>query len=129
MTNLDELKKSNDEYFLKMANVSPDTHFIKRCACGRGWIEEIKNPTARTMCGVDHCIDNEKSPRVSKKKKAIPKNLMWDVFERDNFTCQLCGSRRFLTIDHIIPESKGGETTMENCQTLCNSCNSKKGTK
>lgn len=59
----------------------------------------------------------------------IPSKLRWDVYERDNFTCQVCGSRRYLSIDHIYPKSKGGKTTMENCQTLCQHCNSKKGTK
>jgi len=61
------------------------------------------------------------------KKVSIPSDFRWAVFERDNFTCKHCGSRRFLTVDHIHPESKGGELTMENAQTLCNSCNSRKG--
>lgn len=53
--------------------------------------------------------------------------LRWMIWERDNFTCQLCGSRRFLAIDHIYPRSKGGPTVAENLQTLCKSCNSAKG--
>jgi len=57
----------------------------------------------------------------------IPDNLKWDVWERDDFTCQHCGVRRHLSIDHIIPRARGGETTRENCQTLCRHCNSKKG--
>ena len=59
----------------------------------------------------------------------IPEKLRWDVYERDNFTCVKCGTRRYLSIDHIIPKSKGGKTTLENCQTLCRHCNSKKGEK
>jgi hypothetical protein len=59
----------------------------------------------------------------------IPESLKWEVFERDNFTCKNCGARRFLTIDHITPKSKGGKTTLNNCQTLCKSCNSRKGAK
>src|SRR5688572_587451 len=62
------------------------------------------------------------------QKAEIPDHLRWEVFERDNFTCKRCGSRRKLTADHIIAESKGGPTTLENLQTLCKSCNSKKGT-
>jgi 5-methylcytosine-specific restriction endonuclease McrA len=49
------------------------------------------------------------------------------VWERDDFTCRHCGSRKHLTVDHIHPESKGGKMTMDNAQTLCRSCNSRKG--
>lgn len=59
----------------------------------------------------------------------IPIALRWQVFERDNFTCLGCGSRRLLSADHIFPLSKGGQTILENLQTLCRSCNSRKGTK
>jgi 5-methylcytosine-specific restriction endonuclease McrA len=62
-------------------------------------------------------------------KVKVPESLRWDVWERDNFTCLNCGSRKFLRVDHIIPESKGGTTTIGNLQTLCHSCNSKKGTR
>ena len=63
------------------------------------------------------------------KKKYISFNLRWQVWERDNFTCQKCGSRKNLTIDHIYPESKGGETESSNFQTLCGKCNRQKGNK
>lgn len=65
--------------------------------------------------------------KLDYKKVNIPSDVRWSVWERDNFTCKHCGSRKNLSIDHIVPESKGGETTIENCQTLCKSCNSKKG--
>jgi hypothetical protein len=61
------------------------------------------------------------------KKIAIPDDVRWEVWERDNFTCQICGARRFLAIDHINPESKGGSLDTANLQTLCKSCNSRKG--
>ena len=64
---------------------------------------------------------------VENKKANIPDSFRWAIFERDNFTCQNCGSRRRLTVDHIHPESKGGALTTENAQTLCRSCNSRKG--
>jgi len=62
-------------------------------------------------------------------KQAIPSNIRWEVWERDNFTCQHCGARAYLSVDHIHPESKGGDLTMDNLQTLCRSCNSRKGAK
>ena len=63
------------------------------------------------------------------KKTAIPNELRWQVFERDNYTCQHCGSRKHLSVDHILAESKGGLMVLENLQTLCSSCNSRKGAK
>lgn len=51
----------------------------------------------------------------------------WIIFERDDFRCLLCGSRRRLTIDHIVPRYQGGGDGMCNWQTLCRKCNSRKG--
>jgi len=52
-----------------------------------------------------------------------------NVFIRDKYTCQYCGSKENLTIDHVIPISKGGTTCFENCVTCCKSCNILKGSK
>lgn len=68
--------------------------------------------------------------RSLQNKSSIPTtspNIRWEIWERDNFTCRNCGSRHKLSIDHIIPVSKGGQTIKENLQTLCTSCNVKKG--
>lgn len=65
--------------------------------------------------------------KVLRRKKKIPAPVRWAVWERDNFTCRLCGARCFLAVDHIIPEVKGGTLDMSNLQTLCKTCNSKKG--
>lgn len=50
-----------------------------------------------------------------------------NVFIRDGFNCQYCGSRDNLTIDHIMPASKGGKNHFENCVAACKPCNNKKG--
>lgn len=60
-------------------------------------------------------------------KKPISSKLRWKVFQRDDYQCLRCGSRSDLTADHIYAEVHGGPTTMDNLQTLCRSCNSKKG--
>jgi 5-methylcytosine-specific restriction endonuclease McrA len=52
------------------------------------------------------------------------------VLARDDFTCQYCGvqpGKRNLTIDHVMPRSRGGETTWENVITACGPCNRRKG--
>lgn len=43
--------------------------------------------------------------------------------------CLCCGTAEDLTTDHVIPLVKGGANSLENCQVLCRSCNSKKYTK
>ncbi len=56
----------------------------------------------------------------------------YNIFYRDHFTCQYCGVKgnsKNLTFDHVIPRSKGGDTSWENIVTACQSCNSKKGSK
>lgn len=59
----------------------------------------------------------------------ISLRLRFKVMSRDNFKCCLCGASPAkdpsveLHIDHIIPWSKGGETVIDNLQTLCSKCN------
>lgn len=60
-------------------------------------------------------------------RKRIADDLRTAVYERDGWACLHCGSVESLTLDHIHPYSRGGEDTLENLQTLCRSCNSKKG--
>lgn len=49
------------------------------------------------------------------------------IYQRDDYTCQYCGSKKKLTIDHIIPKCRGGQDTWENMVVACSSCNVKKG--
>ena len=51
------------------------------------------------------------------------------IFKRDGYECGYCGSKRNLTIDHIIPRSKGGTNTWKNMVTCCNRCNNEKDNK
>ena len=62
-------------------------------------------------------------------RSRIPKEIRWQVWERDNFKCQHCETRQMLTVDHIIPVSQGGKPILENLQTLCKQCNAKKSSK
>lgn len=49
------------------------------------------------------------------------------VFARDSWTCQYCGTRGHLTMDHVIPRSRGGKSVWENIVASCASCNRRKG--
>lgn len=53
-----------------------------------------------------------------------------NIFERDKNSCQYCGrklAKAELTIDHVVPRSKGGRDTWENLALACVKCNVKKG--
>lgn len=50
-----------------------------------------------------------------------------NVLKRDGNRCQYCGTHEDLTIDHVIPRSRGGQDTWENLVAACNRCNHKKG--
>ena len=52
-----------------------------------------------------------------------------NIFKRDQNQCQYCGKTRELTLDHLIPRSKGGKFVWTNLVTACLSCNAKKGDK
>jgi 5-methylcytosine-specific restriction endonuclease McrA len=58
-----------------------------------------------------------------------PAFTRFNVFLRDGFACQYCGSPEDLTFDHVMPRSKGGRTTWENIVTACGPCNLRKGGK
>ncbi len=52
------------------------------------------------------------------------------LLARDNYTCQYCGAtpgRAYLTLDHIVPRSKGGAPTWDNLVAACRTCNLRKG--
>lgn len=54
------------------------------------------------------------------------------ILARDNFTCQYCGAtpvRQELTLDHVLPRSRGGKSTWENVVTACKKCNGRKGSR
>lgn len=72
-------------------------------------------------------IETNKNPRKLNRDPSL--RLRFKVMLRDNFACQHCGASPAkqigveLHVDHIFPWSKGGETTLENLQTLCSNCN------
>lgn len=62
-----------------------------------------------------------------REKRSIPTRKRYEIFERDDFRCQICGRSAqddvTLELDHIIPYSQGGKTTPENLRVLCQECN------
>lgn len=63
------------------------------------------------------------------KRPPIPREIVDAVYKRDGGRCVYCGSAQNIQLDHIIPFSKGGATTLENLQLLCQKCNIGKSNK
>lgn len=89
----------------------------------KGKAEEVENTY--------NLIDDKKTlPSVIRLRyyvvvpyKELPFNRK-NVFHRDNYTCQYCGKTNCtLTIDHVIPKSRGGKNTWENVVAACPRCN------
>jgi hypothetical protein len=67
-----------------------------------------------------------------------PTRIAWDlmrseigplIYARDGYKCTYCGSKKDLSVDHIVPVSRGGSNENDNLVTACRSCNSSKGDK
>lgn len=72
-------------------------------------------------------IGNPKQGKKPKKSTAIPKKIVAEVFERDNYTCQKCFQRQpreqhSLQLHHIIHKSQSGKDIESNLITLCWEC-------
>lgn len=65
--------------------------------------------------------------RWMRQRRPIPAAIRARVYDRDGHLCLHCGATENLTLDHIKPYSLGGPDTVQNLQTLCRSCNSRKG--
>lgn len=62
-----------------------------------------------------------------------PQNIVaftrFNLFLRDEFSCQYCGGLGDLTFDHVVPRARGGITSWENVVAACSKCNLKKGSR
>jgi 5-methylcytosine-specific restriction endonuclease McrA len=76
-----------------------------------------------TRPAVIRLVTYVKVPRDSQRRKITRRA----VFARDDWTCQYCGSRTQLTVDHVVPRSKGGGSTWDNIVAACAPCNRRKG--
>lgn len=88
--------------------------------------EKFKNYKLKDLERMELTLPENPTQIKRKFKDSISDKIRWKIWERDNFTCKKCGSRKFLQVDHIFPESKGGKTILKNLQTLCEQCNQKK---
>ena len=79
--------------------------------------------------GIEFEILDENDLTIKQMRKRLTETAKKQIFIRDKFECQYCGSKEDLEIDHIIPLSQGGNNEDSNLITACHRCNSLKGDK
>ncbi len=90
---------------------------------------DYKSEKSENKVDFEYMPTKKECKPIHKTKRDINLRLRFKVMQRDNFKCCICGASPAkdpsveLHIDHIVPWSKGGETTFENLQTLCSKCN------
>ncbi len=100
--------------------------------------EQLRSRAARELEDIQHHRKREKpketeretKERLSKNRRSRFQRKRTDLFlalvDRDGYQCHACESQYNLTVDHILPLSKGGTDALDNLQLLCKSCNSSK---
>lgn len=95
-----------------------------------GKSEVLKYADRIIKCSDGSCIPVPLVIRLIKVIRTIYRNRVpyskRNVMVRDKFKCVYCGGIDRLTVDHMIPSSRGGKTNFENCVTACQPCNNKK---
>lgn len=114
-----------------------ETHYNQRAfkmecmECGHKYLANGCDVWLRKcpICQVKKKSCNYNKKTMSETTRKISDKLRYQVLKRDNFKCCACGASPAkdplveLHIDHIVPWSKGGTTTIDNLQTLCSKCN------
>ena len=95
--------------------------FLDRVDVVAHYEREVRSPTARLR------LPSVIALKQYVKPSAHPAFTRFNLFLRDRFICQYCGSPKDLTFDHVVPRAQGGRTTWENVATACSPCNLKKG--
>ena len=108
------------------------------------WQDAIKSVFLERVTVIENYNLEAHSPNLSIKLPSVialkdfvmpkrkPAFTRFNVFLRDNFTCQYCHemfSANELTFDHLVPKCLNGKTTWDNVVSACTSCNLKKGRK
>lgn len=101
-------------------------------------VEEVSTPwgvkTARLVIPIPSVIRLVNYRKLPRHKRAVSRK---GIMIRDGHRCQYCGVKQdnkvappvVLTLDHVLPRSRGGENTWENLVACCTPCNNRKGSR
>jgi 5-methylcytosine-specific restriction endonuclease McrA len=95
------------------------------------WVE-LARDTGRAIRTPSKTIAAPEVIVLKKYGERPPRRVVFNrpnLYKRDAFTCQYCGvalASHDLTIEHVLPRSRGGATSWENCVAACEDCNARK---
>ena len=111
----------------KTQRAKPLSEEARKLIAERGnYLFSLMRTTDQGKVGLRFQTSLDPMPYEQTQRKSISKQIRSEVWRRDGAECVQCGSKEQLQFDHIIPVSKGGATTTENLQLLCQACNAKK---
>ena len=91
-------------------------------------LREYENPIMTTVGNFIRPLIIRLLKYIKFRRKRDIKISRARIYQRDKYVCVYCGGNKKLTIDHVIPKSRGGENSWENMVTCCFDCNSSKRT-
>ena len=99
-------------------------------ASKRAWSRRMRNPENRKAARAAHVVSGQKRRATI---AALEEHFAWSEFlalcVQQKHRCFYCGRRRTLTVDHVVPLSKGGLNDITNIVGACRPCNTRKGTR
>jgi hypothetical protein len=137
-------RPSRTEWELSQPKISYNTYKQRFGSWTKACLEFIKYNMGEIVSDNEFVISAKRDSSKFKTKRIeylkentrnVPLTLRFEILKRDNYRCVVCGKSPVtdigtkLHIDHIIPFSKGGKSTIDNLQTLYEDCNLGKGDK
>lgn len=92
-----------------------------------GWLERVEGGYTAPLRDPQGDELWRPGPDAKPVRKEVPLAYRHFIYQRDGHRCVTCGTDQDLSIDHILPVSKGGTNDLANLQTMCRPCNSRKG--
>lgn len=134
----ESMRDENEQHFSESGVLVLNQNFepLNICDLRRGMVlilldkVEVLSYSRRTLAAAEEEFAVPSVLRLRQHvKRPVPQLRITrrSVLARDDYTCQYCGDKRNLTIDHVFPRHRGGETTWENVVCACQKCNNKKG--
>jgi 5-methylcytosine-specific restriction endonuclease McrA len=121
----------------KVLVLNQDYQAVTVCSAERAFVlvflkkaEMISERTAKVLRSVSNEFGYPSIIRLNRfvnlpfKKVALSRV---NIYKRDGYTCVYCGATESLTLDHVVPRSRGGRDSWDNLVTACQRCNTEKG--